>query len=159
MKEDNRCQRKIETFVPNKKHKGEQGGGDHLKGEGEGMKEEEREEDATLTPGEAEEDDWVDINLQGREAIGRGTEGTKSPKHSLWRHTPSKDTGRLKGRKGRGTWLGRKEDIIKGRIQSKTKRGRGQKTIKSRVAILGRNGRRTQGLDQGLNTSDHCVTL
>ena len=120
-----------------KKHKGEQGGGDHLKGEGEGMKEEEREEDANPTPGEAEEDDWVDINLQGREAIGRGTEGTKSPKHSLGRHTPSKDTGRLKGRKGRGTWLGRKEDIIKGRIQSKTKGGEKSKDYKVKGCNFG----------------------
>ena len=39
------------------------------------------------------------------------------------RTSPLKCPGRLKGRKGRGAWMGRKEDLIKGRTKSGANRG------------------------------------
>ena len=70
-----------------------------------------------------EEDNWVDIIPTDQGATGKRTEGAASTKQSLRRISPLKGSGRLGGKKGRGAWMGRKEDLIKGRIRSAANRG------------------------------------
>ena len=120
LKEDDRTQGKIVMGI---KHKGGQGGGKHLRERDKGKQEEEREEDATPVPREEEEDNWVDMKPADQGANGKRTEGAASTKQSLRRTSPLKCPGRLKGRKGRGAWMGRKEDLIKGRTKSGANRG------------------------------------
>ena len=79
----------------------------------------------------------MDVQTTGKGANGRGTEGAASPKHSLRRISPSKDSGRLGGRRGRGSWMGRKEAILKGRIKSAAKRG---ETVQEDYKARGNDG-------------------
>ena len=114
LEEDDRCQRKIVLSTQCNGGAREAG---HLREENRGVKEEKREED-TNQPGEDEEDNWVDVNLLEGEANGRGTEGAASPKQSLGRQSPVSKPGRPGGRKGRGYWVRRKGELLKGRIKS-----------------------------------------
>ena len=63
----------------------------------------------------------MDINPQEQAAIGRGTEGAASPKHSPGRTPPNNDSGRLRGKGRRVYWVGKREMQVQGRIRSKQK--------------------------------------
>ena len=115
LEEDDRNQMKI---VLGNQCMGIWGQAGNLKGVNSGVKEEKREEDTKPLTGEDEEDNWVDVKPLEGEANGRGTEGAASPKQSLGRQSPVSKPGRPGGRKGRGYWVRRKGELLKGRIKS-----------------------------------------
>ena len=137
LKEDDRSQRKIVIGV---EHWGGQGGVKRLREEDRGGQEGKREEDASTISREEEEDNWVDVQTTEREAAGRGTEGAASPKQSLRRISPIKGSGKLGGRRGRGAWMGRKEDLLKGRIKSANRGATVSKDTKSKGTNVGIEG-------------------
>ena len=75
------------------------------------------ERGASPTRSEGDEDQWEDVNQGNQGADGMGAEEGGSPRLSMRRPSPLKDTRRLGGRGKRGFWVMKREEQLKKRLK------------------------------------------